>query len=78
MWKAILVLFMTSSTQPVSMMMGQFPEPFMSKTDCEAFINGKRGDIAGTVDVFTKHGNLDFTVLSHALDCVEDNSGQPA
>lgn len=77
MWKAILVLFMTSNTQPVSMMMGQFPETFMNKTDCEAFINSTSSDIAGTVDVFTKHANLNFTVLSHALDCIEDGSGEP-
>lgn len=78
MWKAILVLFMTTNTQPMAMMMGHFPGVFVSKADCQKFVTGTRDDIDGTVDVFTKHAELDFEVLHHELTCVEDESGQPA
>jgi hypothetical protein len=78
MWKAVLVLFMTSSTQPMSMMMGHFPKVFVSKDACQEFISGTRGDIDGTVDVFTKFASLNFEVLHHELSCVEDESGEPA
>lgn len=77
MWKAILVLFMTSNTQPMSMMMGQFPEVFASRDACQEFISGTRGDIAGSVDVLTAKANLGFEVLHHELSCVEDQSGSP-
>lgn len=78
MWKAILVLFMTTNTQPMSMVLGQFPKAFVSKSACQTFIAGMRGDVAGTVAVFTKHANLDFEVLHHELSCIEDESGSPA
>lgn len=78
MWKAILVLFLSSSTQPMSTMMGHFPKAFPTKAECQAFIDHTRREIDTTVDVFTKHGNLNFKVLSHELSCVEDTSGDPA
>lgn len=77
MWKAVLVLFMTSSTQPVSTMVGQFPETFMKKTECQAFVDKTRGDIDGTVTVFTKYADLGFKVLHHELSCIEDTDGEP-
>ncbi|RMF02160.1 MAG: hypothetical protein D6773_09075 [Alphaproteobacteria bacterium] len=78
MWKAILVLFMTSSAQPISMVMGQFPEAFLSKNACEAFIDASRKDIAGTIETLTRTVNLRLEVIHHALDCIEDDSGEPA
>lgn len=77
MWKAVLVLFMTSSTQPVSMMVGQFPETFVNKADCQEFIAQRRGDIEGTVSVFTSYADLGFEVLHHEIGCFEDNGGEP-
>ncbi len=77
MWKAILVLFMTSNTQPMSMMMGQFPKVFMSKDACQDFISGTRGDVDGTVDFFIKNASLNFEVLHHELSCVVDETGEP-
>ena len=77
MWKAVLVLFMTSSTQPVSMMVGQFPEAFMNKTECQSFIAKADEDIDSTVAVFTKHANLEYKVLHHTLSCIEDSDGEP-
>lgn len=78
MWKAVLVLFMTSSTQPVSTMIGQFPDTFMKKDECQAFVAKTREDIAGTVTVFTKYADLGFKVLHHELSCIEDDGGEPA
>jgi hypothetical protein len=78
MWKAVLVLFMTSNSQPMSMMMGQFPEVFVSKDACQKFISGTRGEVDGTVDFFTKHASLNFEVLHHEISCVEDETGEPA
>ena len=77
MWKAVLVLFMTSNAQPVSMMVGQFPEAFMNKTECQSFIAKTNQDIDSTVAVFTKHANLDFKVLHHEISCLEDTEGEP-
>ena len=77
MWKAVLVLFMTSTTQPSAMMVGQFPETFMNKAECQSFIDKTNGDIDNTVAIFTKHANLDFKVLHHELDCLEDTEGEP-
>ena len=77
MWKAVLVLFMTSNTQPVSMMIGQFPDAFTNKAACLSFIADKDGEIDGTVQVFTKHAELGFKVLSHNLHCFEDTGGEP-
>lgn len=77
MWKAVLVLFMTSNTQPISTMVGQFPESFTDKAACLSFIEERDGEIDGTVKVFTKHADIGFTVLKHNLHCIEDTGGEP-
>ena len=77
MWKAVLVLFMTSNAQPVSMMVGQFPEIFMSKEKCQAFVAEAHGDIAGTVSAFTALANTDIKVLHSEMSCLENNDGEP-
>lgn len=77
MWKAVLVLFMTSSTQPISMMVGQFPESFVKKVECQKFVAKMEGDIDGTIKVFTKHAKLGFEVVHHEMSCLEDGDGEP-
>ena len=77
MWKAVLVLFMTSNTQPISMMVGQFPQTFVKKAQCQEFVAKTSSDIDGTVKVFTKYTKLGFQVLSHELSCLEDTRGEP-
>lgn len=77
MWKAVLVLFMTSNTQPVSMMVGQFPQTFMKKAQCQEFVAKTNSDINGTVKVFTKYTKLGFHVLHHELSCLKDTGGEP-
>jgi hypothetical protein len=78
MWKAVLVLFMTSNTQPFSMMVGQFPETFVKRSECQSFIARTRGDIDGTMTIFTKYADLGFELLHHEMSCVEDTGGEPA
>jgi hypothetical protein len=77
MWKVVLVLFMTSNTQPVSTMVGQFPESFACKAACLEFISNRDGEIDGTVQVFTKYAEPGFKVLNHNLHCIEDTGGEP-
>ena len=77
MWKAILVLFMTSNAQPVSMMVGQFPEVFLSKAKCQTFVAEARNDIVGTVAAFTALANTDVKVLHSEMSCMENNDGEP-
>ena len=77
MWKAVLVLFMTSNTQPVSTMIGQFPDSFTNKSACLEFISKRNTEIDDTVQVFTRHAELGFKVLKHNLHCIEDTGGEP-
>ena len=77
MWKAVLVLFMISSTQPISTMVGQFPESFVKKTQCQEFVAKMRGDIDGTIRLFTEKSKLGFEVIHHELSCIEDSDGEP-
>lgn len=77
MWKAILVLFMSTSTHPMSTMVGQFPVPFVSKADCQQFIAVKRVEIDSTIDVVAKRAARDAELVHHELSCVEDTSGAP-
>jgi hypothetical protein len=78
MWKAVLVLFMTSNTQPAAMMVGQFPQTFMKKAQCQEFVAKTSSDIDGTVKVFTKYADLGFEVQHHNLSCLQDTEGEPA
>ncbi|MEM8743129.1 MAG: hypothetical protein AAGF14_00685 [Pseudomonadota bacterium] len=77
MWKAVLVLFMTSSTQPIAMMVGQFPETFVKKVECQEFVTKMRGDINGTIKMFTQNANLGFEVVHHEMSCLENEDGEP-
>ena len=77
MWKAILVLFMTSNTQPVALMVGQFPELFMSKTECQSFVAKARPDINGQLAAFTGVADIKLKVLHHEMSCIENTDGQP-
>jgi hypothetical protein len=77
MWKAVLVLFMTSNTQPISMMVGQFPQTFMKKSQCQEFVAKASNDISGTVEVITKNTKLGVHVFHHEISCLEDTGGQP-
>lgn len=77
MWKAVLVLFITSDAAPMSMMMGQFPQVFATETTCKTFVESKRSDIGGAIAAVGKVGKLEIEVVRHMISCVEDDSGDP-
>ena len=77
MWKAILVLFMTSNTQPVAMMIGEFPEFFKNKTECQSFVAKARPDIDGTLSAFTGVTDIKLKVFHHELSCIKNTGGEP-
>ena len=77
MWKAILVLFVTTNSNPMATMIGQFPDQFVSRADCQAFIAVKRGEVNGSVEIVTKRTTENAEILHHELGCVEDTTGMP-
>ncbi len=77
MWKAVLVLFMTSNTQPVSTIISEFPKTFMSKTECQSFVAEARPVIDGSLLEFTGPAEIKIKVLHHELSCMENTEGEP-
>lgn len=83
MWKAVLVLLMTSNAptpqaEPLSMMVGEFPNAFVTQDDCQKFVSGSQSEIDRTVEVFTEEGKKkDYSVLHHEVSCVVDEAGDP-
>ena len=77
MWKAILVLFMTSNTQPVAMMVGEFPEFFKSKTECQSFVAKAGPDIAVKLSAFSGVADIKIKVFHHEVSCIENTEGEP-
>lgn len=77
MWKAILVLFLMSETSPPSMMLGEFPEVFLTEADCKKFVAGKRGELRKEFSIVNMDEDQVFTVVGHRASCVLDGSGEP-
>lgn len=77
MWKAVLVLFIVSDVAPPSMMLGEFPEVFLTESDCKKFVASKRDDIKGKVEIVAADADQAFQVIGHRASCVMDSSGQP-
>ncbi len=77
MWKAVLVLFMTSNTQPVSTIISEFPKTFMSKTECQSFVAEARPLTDGILLEFTRLTETKIKVLRHVLTCMENSEGEP-
>jgi hypothetical protein len=59
------------------MMVGQFPQTFMKKSQCQEFVAKASSDISGTVEVITKNTKLGVHVFHHEISCLEDTGGQP-
>jgi len=78
MWKAVLVLFLTSNTQPARVMIGQFPDSFVTKSKCLEFVSERKDEIDDTIKILTRHAKLKFRIIKHNLHCIEDTSGDPA
>ncbi len=77
MWKAVLVLFITSNTQPVSMIISEFPKTFMSKTECQSFVAEARPVVDGSLLEITGLAEIKIKVLHHELSCMENTEGEP-
>ncbi len=77
MWKAVLVLFMTSNTQPVSTIISEFPKTFMSKTECQSFVAEARPVTDGILLEFTRLAETKIKVLHHEISCLENTEGEP-
>ena len=77
MWKAVLVLFIVSDVAPTSMMMGKFPDVFLTETDCKKFVASKTEDIKVKVETVTADTDRVFKVIGHRATCIQDSSGQP-
>ena len=77
MWKAVLVLFVTSNTQPVATVISEFPKTFMSKTECQSFVAEARPVTEGILLEFAGLAEIKIKVLHHTLSCLEDTYGEP-
>lgn len=77
MWKALLILFITTDAVPMSMMIGEFPEAFVSQSDCQEFVATKRGNVDDTVRLMSGDGKDQYQVINHELSCIQDPTGQP-
>ncbi len=77
MWKAVLVLFMTSNIQPVSTIISVLPKAFMSKTECQSFIAEAGPVTDGILLEFTRLAEMKIKVLHHELSCMENTEGEP-
>lgn len=76
MWKAVLVLFIVSDFAPPSMMLGEFPEVFLTEADCKKFVASKKDEIKGRVEIVAADADQAFQVIGHRASCVMDSSGQ--
>ena len=77
MWKAVIVLFVTSGASPMSMVKGEFPNVFKTETACQAFVKLKQIEVDGTLKVTTETKSGNYQILNHTLTCIEDDSGTP-
>ena len=73
MWKALLIVFVTSAEAPVESMAVEFPAAFASEADCRAFLASNTADTLGTIaEIGKKHG---IEILGSATDCVKAAGG---
>ncbi len=77
MWKAVLVLFVTSNTQPVATVISEYPKTFMSKTECQSFVAEARPVIDGSLLEISELAEIKIEVLDHAVSCIENTDGEP-
>ena len=82
MWKAVLVLIMTTSQSPVSMVLGVFPQQFITERACEEFVSEKKKEVGESADELagiasSQMEDPDARLLGHEMSCVIDSSGEP-
>ncbi len=76
MWKAVLILFVTTSTQPVSLLISEFPQAFMKPADCMEFLDTHRDGIMDYVNGLWDAKSKNLIGLSHKITCLQDMSGE--
>ena len=77
MFKALIVLFITSPFAPMGKWGGEFPDRFTSAEACNHFLAGKQKEIGDTVDMITAEGEeFKAVVVGRKLWCVRDRTGE--
>ena len=77
MWKAVIVLFLISETDPGGVMFAELPDSFASEAACQTFVASHRDEIFSGVEVLVEETGAEVSLLHHETDCVEDKSGTP-
>ena len=77
MWKAILILFMTTGgTTPDSIAITEFPDKFITLPGCHKYIDIHRGDIMELVNIIWDTKTKNLVALHHKITCIQDMSGE--
>ena len=78
MFKALIVLFVTSSISPMGMMTGEFPKKFKDREACETFAVKKRALLAKGTMIASPTGPFKAKVVGSEITCVPDEEGLDA
>ena len=74
MWKAILILYMTSGMTQDSILIAEYAETFIKEAQCQKFIVGRdMNELVGAIETTATNK---FTVLDHYFTCIQDTSGR--
>ncbi|MGD9867363.1 MAG: hypothetical protein AB7U38_05100 [Hyphomicrobiales bacterium] len=82
MWKAMFVLFMTTSQSPMSTVMGVFPQAFTSERACKEFIDLKTEEMGDSGEVLARVASSHLAdpgmkLINHKITCIVDDTGEP-
>ena len=75
MFRALIVLFVTTAHQPMGLAVGEFPDRFKDLGSCEAFLDKKRKEIAASTHVTLPGDNHMMRVVGREFSCVRDTRG---
>ena len=75
MFKALIVLFVTSNVSPMGMMTGEFPDRFKNLEACEAFAVKKRKVLSEGAMLAAPDGPFKTRVVGSEVSCVKDTEG---
>lgn len=73
LWKAVLVLFISSDDAPLTMMIGQFPNTYTSEEDCKSFAAKETKNIAVMTKRVVPPG---ATIVEAKISCMNDETGE--
>ena len=73
MWKALLIIFVTSDVSPLGSMAIEFPAAFRTEAACREFLaSNSPGALRTVTEIGAAHG---IEVLGSVTDCFEDPKG---